>query len=50
MKKTITIVCDIETTISRLLNQVEFEVVSNSKEDIWTMIEREEIKNNKKTK
>jgi hypothetical protein len=41
MKKTITLVVDCETTVPRLLNQVEFEVVATLKDEIWVMIEKE---------
>ena len=45
MKKIITLVVDTETTVPRLLNQVEFEVTATLKDDIWVMIEKEkEIK------
>lgn len=45
MKKTITIICDIETTVPHLLNQEAFDVIPTSKEDIWTMVKKEKEDN-----
>lgn len=41
MKKTITIICDIETTVPSLLNQISFEVIPTSKEEVWTMVKKD---------
>ena len=44
MKKTITIICDEETTVPHLLNQEEYEVLASSKDDVWTMIKKQDSK------
>ena len=43
MKHTITIICDVDTTIPHLLNQTDFEVIATSKDDVWTLIKREVV-------
>ena len=43
MKKQITLVVDEETTIPHLLNQVDYEVITTSREEVWTMIRKEKV-------
>ena len=40
MKKIITIICDVDTTTPHLLNEVDFEVIGTSRDDVWTMISK----------
>jgi hypothetical protein len=41
MKKQITIICDMDTTVPHLLNDKDFEIIATSKDDVWTMIKKE---------
>ena len=42
MKRTITIICDIETTVPHLLNSNDFEIICTSKDDVFTMVKKEQ--------